>query len=68
MSAVHQPNLNFDNEKKTHTPYREVAKASMRSAYEEFMRPKAGAAVKKEKRKKDSNVVSDAKMFGKWFK
>jgi hypothetical protein len=68
MSAVHKPNMNFDNEKKTHTPYREVAKASMRSAYEEFMRPKKATAVKKEKRKKDSNVVTDAKTFRKWFK
>jgi hypothetical protein len=68
MSAVHKPNMNFDNEKKTHIPYREVAKASMRSAYEEFMRPKKAPAIKKEKRKKDSNVVTDAKTFKKWFK
>jgi hypothetical protein len=40
----------------------------MRSAYEDFMRPKKATAVKKEKRKKDSNVVTDAKTFKKWFK
>jgi hypothetical protein len=68
MSAVHQPNLNFDNEKRTHTPYREVVRHSMQSKYEEFMRPKKMVAAKKEKRKKDSNVVTDAKTFRKWFK
>jgi len=40
----------------------------MQSKYEQFMRPKPAAAVKKEKHKKDSNVVMDAKMFRKWFK
>jgi hypothetical protein len=68
MSAVNRPNLNFDNEKRTHTPYREVVRHSMQSKYEEFMRPKKMIAAKKEKRKKDSNVVTDAKTFRKWFK
>ncbi len=68
MSAVNKPNMNFDNEKKTHIPYQEVAKGSFRSSYENFMRPKKASAVKKEKRKKDSNVVTDAKTFKKWFK
>lgn len=68
MSAVNRPNLNFDNEKRTHVPYREVAAGSFRSKYEEFMRPKKVAAVKKEKRKKDNNVSSDAKTFRQWFK
>jgi hypothetical protein len=68
MSAVNQPNMNFDNEKKTHIPYREVAKASMRSAYEDFIRPKKVTSVKKETRKKDSNGVSVGKNFQKWFK
>lgn len=68
MSAVNRPNMNFDNEKQTHRPYREVAAGSFKSKYEEFMRPKKGTMVKKEKRKKDSNVSSDAKTFRQWFK
>ena len=68
MSAVNRPNKNFDNEKQTHVPYREVAKGSFISKYEEFMRPKAAQANKKEKRQKDSNVSSNAKNFRKWFK
>lgn len=68
MSAVNRPNLNFDNEKQTHVPYREVAAGSFKSKYEEFMRPKRGAMVKKEKHKKDNNVSSDAKTFRQWFK
>lgn len=68
MSAVNRPNLNFDNEKQTHKPYREVAAGSFKSKYEEFMRPKKATTVKKEKRKKDSNVSHDAKNFRKWFK
>jgi len=68
MSAVNRPNMNFDNEKKTHVPYREVAAGTFKSKYEEFMRPKKATAVKKEKRKKDSNVSPDAKTFRQWFK
>jgi hypothetical protein len=68
MSAVNRPNLNFDNEKQTHVPYREVASGSFKSKYEEFMRPKRATTVKKEKRKKESNVSSDAKTFRQWFK
>jgi hypothetical protein len=68
MSAVHKPNLNFDNEKQTHIPYREVVKASMRSAYEDFMRPKKVTTLKKEKRVKDTSINPDTENFQKWFK
>ncbi len=60
--------MNFDNETKTHVPYREVAAGTFKTKYEEFMRPKTGTMVKKEKRKKDSNVSSDIDKFKKWFK
>lgn len=68
MSAVNRPNLNFDNEKQTHRPYREVAAGTLKSKYEEFMRPKRAVTVTKEKRKRETDVGSDAKTFKKWFK
>ena len=40
MSAVHRPNMNFDNETKVHVPYSEIMKGSLESAYDKFMRPK----------------------------
>ena len=41
MSAVHKPNMNFDNETKVHIPYKLVLQGSFQSAYEKFRRPKS---------------------------
>jgi hypothetical protein len=68
MSAVHRPNLNFDNETKVHIPYSEIMKGSLESAYERFMRPKKIVKEKKVKMRKDTEIQKDPKTFNKWFK
>jgi hypothetical protein len=68
MSAVHKPNMNFDNETKVHIPYKLVLQGSFQSAYEKFRRPKSATAVKKVKTKKESNIQKDTTAYNKWFK
>ena len=68
MSAVHKPNMNFDNETKIHVPYTVVLQGTLQSAYERFRRPKSAAAVKKTKTKKESNIQKDTTAYNKWFK
>ena len=68
MSAVHRPNLNFDNETKVHIPYSEIVKGSLESAYERFMRPKKIVKEKKVKMHKQIEIQKDPKTFNKWFK
>ena len=40
MSAVHKPNMNFDNETMVHVPYKVVLQGTFQSAYDRFRRPK----------------------------
>ena len=68
MSAVHRPNMNFDNETMVHTPYSEIMKGSLESAYDKFMRPKKAVADKKLKQRKEIEIQKDSKTFNKWFK
>ena len=68
MSAVHKPNLNFDNEIRVHIPYSEIMKGSLESAYERFMRPKKATSQKKVKHRKEIEIQKDPKTFNKWFK
>ena len=63
MSAVHKPNMNFDNETKVHIPYKLVLQGSFQSAYEKFRRPKSATAVKKVKAKKESNIQKHLSVF-----
>jgi hypothetical protein len=68
MSAVHKPNLRFDEETKVHVPYSEIMKGTLESAYDKFMRPKKAVAVKKPKQRKEIEIQKDSKTFNKWFK
>lgn len=68
MSAVHKPNMNFDNETKVHVPYKLVLQGSFQSAYEKFRRPKSAIAVKKVKIRKASDIQTDTTAYNKWFK
>ena len=68
MSAVHKPNMNFDNETKEHIPYSEIVKGSLESAYDKFMRPKKATASPKRKKRKEIEIQKDSKTFNKWFK
>jgi len=68
MSAVHKPNMNFDNETKVHIPYSEIIKSSLESPYDKFMRPKKAVADKKLKQRKEIEIQKDSKTFNKWFK
>ena len=47
MSAVHKPNMNFDNETMVHVPYQVVLQGTFQSAYDKFRRPKSATAEKK---------------------
>ena len=67
MSAVHKPNMNFDNETRVHVPYSEIMKGNLLSSYEKFRRPKA-LPDKKKKVKKEIVIQKDPKSFNKWFK
>jgi len=68
MSAVHRPNMNFDNETKVHVPYSEIMKGSLESAYDKFMRPKKATGTTKSKKRKEIEIQKDSKTFNKWFK
>lgn len=68
MSAVHRPNMNFDNETKVHVPYSEIMKGSLESAYDKFMRPKKASVAKKPKKQREIEIQKDSKTFNKWFK
>ena len=67
MSAVHKPNMNFDNETKVHVPYSEIMKGSLESAYDKFMRPKKASNTTKSKKRKEIEIQKDSKTFNKWF-
>jgi hypothetical protein len=70
MSAVNRPNMNFDNEKKEHTPYSEIVKGTLKSSYEKFRRIKTIEAPTK-KKKKQTNPEDlprvDPTAYRKWF-
>ena len=64
-SPVYQPNMNFDNEKKTHTPYSEIARGQLKSSYEKFREPKQLQDKKKKKKALPEPVRTT---MNKWFK
>ena len=68
MSAVHKPNMNFDNETMVHVPYTVVLQGTFQSAYDRFRRPKPATAEKKIKTKKESDIQKDTTAYNKWFK
>jgi hypothetical protein len=68
MSAVHKPNMNFDNETMVHVPYKVILQGTFQSAYDRFRRPKSATAVKKVKTKKESDIQKDTTAYNKWFK
>ena len=68
MSAVHKPNMNFDNETMVHVPYKIVLQGTFQSAYDRFRRPKPALAEKKIKTKKESDIQKDTTAYNKWFK
>ena len=68
MSAVHKPNMNFDNETMVHVPYQVVLQGTFQSAYDRFRRPKSATAVIKTKTKKESDIQKDTTAYNKWFK
>ena len=68
MSAVHKPNMNFDNETMVHVPYKIVLQGIFQSAYDRFRRPKSATAEKKIKTKKESDIQKDTTAYNKWFK
>ena len=65
MSAVDKPNRNFDNETKTHTPYSEISRGQLRSAYEQFRQPKQ---LPDKKKKKKPLPMPIRTTMNKWFK
>ena len=65
MSAVHKPNMNFDNEKQTHVPYSEIMKGQLKSAYEQFRKTKR-LPDKKKKKKASPDPIRTT--MNKWFK
>jgi hypothetical protein len=67
MSIVHKPNLNFDNETKTHIPYSEIVRGQLKSSYEKFREPKL-IQTKKKKVKREVAIEKDPRSFNKWFK
>ena len=68
MSAVHKPNMNFDNETMVHVPYQVVLQGTFQSAYDKSRRPKSATAEKKIKTKKESDIQKDTTAYNKWFK
>ena len=68
MSAVHKPNMNFDNETMVHVPYKVILQGTFQSAYDRFCRPKSATAEKKIKTKKESDIQKDTTAYNKWFK
>lgn len=64
MSVVHRPNKNFDNEKKTHTPYSEIVKGQLKSSYEKFREAKTLPDKKKKKKALPAPVRTT---MNKWF-
>jgi hypothetical protein len=68
MSAVHKPNMNFDNETMVHVPYQIVLQGTFQSAYDRVRRPKSATAEKKIKTKKESDIQKDTTAYNKWFK
>ena len=68
MSAVHKPNMNFDNETMVRVPYKIVLQGTFQSAYDRFRRPKPATAEKKIKTKKESDIQKDTTAYNKWFK
>ena len=64
-SPVYQPNMNFDNEKKTHTPYSEIIKGQLKSSYEKFREPKQ---LTDKKKKKKALLEPVRTTINKWFK
>lgn len=65
MSVVHKPNLNFDNEKKIHTPYSEIVRGQLKSSYEKFREAKKLTDKKKKKKALPEPVRTT---INKWFK
>ena len=64
MSAVNRPNMNFDNETMIHTPYSEIMKGQLKSAYEQFRKPKQLTDKKKKKKALPEPVRTT---MNKWF-
>ncbi len=67
MNVVHKPNLNFDNETKTHVPYSVLMSGSMESSIERFRKPKKLVEKKTKKSKPEKTIQKDTKAFKKWF-
>ena len=67
MSAVHRPNMNFDNETKTHIPYSVLMSGSMESSIERFRKPKKLVEKKAKKSKTEKTIQKDTRAFKKWF-
>ena len=66
MSAI-RPNLNWDNETATHTPFSESSSSKMLSLYEQFMRPKSSKFISKQKKKLPDTDIKTVG-FDNWFK
>lgn len=66
MSAVHKPNLNFDNEHKEHVPYQVVLAGELQSSYKKLMQ-QAPTRTTKSKKQKDG-PKADPESLNRFFK
>ena len=58
-----RPNLNFDNEKKTHIPYSEIMRGKLKSSYETMKQP----TNTKQPDSRISTINNSSKSFKRWF-
>jgi hypothetical protein len=67
MSAVHRPNLNFDNEHKEHVPYQVVLAGELQSSYKRLMQQAPTSTTAKSKKHRES-AKADPASLNRFFK
>lgn len=60
MSAI-RPNMNFDNERREHTPYKEITAASLQQRYIQLMKAPDNSG------RHRAPAIKDVGAYTKWF-
>jgi len=60
MSAI-RPNMNFDNEHKEHTPYKELTAASLQQRYTQLMKTPENTG------RHRAPAIKDVGVYKRWF-